>query len=66
MDETYIKVAGKDRYLYRTVDKYGDTVDFLLTKRKMKSSSIKPSLIIRIRGLSTLIKVVLILLLLSI
>ena len=41
MDETYIKVAGKDRYLYRTVDKYGDTVDFLLTKRKMKSSAQK-------------------------
>jgi putative transposase len=23
IDETYIKVAGKDRYLYRAVDKYG-------------------------------------------
>jgi putative transposase len=36
MDETYIKVGGKDRYLYRAVDKYGDTIDFLLTKRRMK------------------------------
>ena len=40
-DETYIKVAGKDRYLYRAVDKYGDTVDFLLTKRRMKGSAQK-------------------------
>ena len=38
MDETYIKVGGKDRYLYRAVDKQGNTVDFLLTKRRMKGS----------------------------
>ena len=36
MDETYIKVGGQDRYLYRAVDKFGNTVDFLLTKRRMK------------------------------
>ena len=30
MDETYIKVNGKWVYLYRAVDKYGDTIDFLL------------------------------------
>ena len=36
MDETYIKVGGKDRYLYRAVDKEGNTVDFLLTKRRQK------------------------------
>jgi putative transposase len=41
MDETYIKVGGKDRYLYRAVDKYGQTVDFLLTKRRMKGSAQK-------------------------
>ncbi|NDV17458.1 DDE-type integrase/transposase/recombinase [Muricauda sp. TY007] len=41
MDETYIKVAGLDRYLYRAVDKYGNTVDFLLTKRRMKGSAQK-------------------------
>lgn len=41
MDETYIEVGGKDRYLYRAVDKYGYTVDFLLTKRRMKGSAQK-------------------------
>ena len=34
MDETYIKVAGKWKYLYRAVDKSGDTVDFLLTAKR--------------------------------
>jgi len=41
MDETYIKVGGKDRYLYRAVDKHGGTIDFLLTKRRMKGSAQK-------------------------
>lgn len=41
MDETYIKVAGLDRYLYRTVDKHGNTVDLLLTKKRMKGSAQK-------------------------
>ncbi len=34
MDEMYIKVKGAWRYLYRAVDKYGDTIDFLLTKER--------------------------------
>ena len=41
MDETYIKVGGKDRYLYRAVDKFGNTIDFLLTRRRMKGSAKK-------------------------
>lgn len=41
MDEMYIKVGGKDRYLYRAVDKEGNTVDFLLTKRRQKMSAQK-------------------------
>ena len=41
MDETYVRVSGKDRYLYRAVDKSGATVDFLLTKRRMKGSAQK-------------------------
>ena len=30
VDEAYIKVKGKWKYLYRAVDKYGRTVDFML------------------------------------
>src|SRR5450631_930979 len=30
MDETYIKVAREWKYLYRAVDRAGDTIDFLL------------------------------------
>jgi len=31
MDETYIKIKGEWKHLYRAVDKQGNTVDFLLT-----------------------------------
>jgi len=41
LDETYIKVGGRDMYLYRAVDKQGNTIDFLLTKRRMKGSAQK-------------------------
>src|SRR5215470_13277535 len=34
MDETYIKVKGQWRYLYRAVDKHGQTIDFLLTEAR--------------------------------
>jgi putative transposase len=36
MDETYIKVKGEWKYLYRAVDKAGNTVDFLLRARRDK------------------------------
>ena len=40
MDETYVKVNGRWKYLYRAVDKIGGTVDFLLTaKRARKAAS---------------------------
>ena len=34
MDEIDIKVAGKWKYLYRTVDRDDDTIDFLLRAKK--------------------------------
>jgi IS6 family transposase len=38
-DETYIKVKGKDQYLYRAVDSTGQTIDFLLTAKRDKASA---------------------------
>ncbi len=34
VDETYIRVKGKWTYLYRAVDKQGQTVDFLLSEKR--------------------------------
>jgi transposase-like protein len=34
MDETYMKVKGQWDYLYRAVDKTGQTIDFLLTEHR--------------------------------
>ncbi len=34
MDETYIKLNGKWIYLYRAVDKEGNTIDFLLRAKR--------------------------------
>src|ERR671933_244628 len=41
MDETYIKVKGQWRYLYRAVDKYGLTIDFLLTEHRDKEAALR-------------------------
>ena len=38
MDETYVKVKGIWKYLYRAVDKAGATVDFLLTAKRIVRS----------------------------
>lgn len=34
VDETYLRVAGKWTYLYRAVDSTGDTIDFLLSRKR--------------------------------
>ncbi|WP_405471091.1 IS6 family transposase (plasmid) [Morganella morganii] len=34
IDETYIKIKGQWRYLYRAIDSAGNTVDFLLTRHR--------------------------------
>jgi len=39
MDETYIKIKGEWVYLYRAVDKFGDTVDFMLSERRDEAAA---------------------------
>ncbi len=39
MDETYLKIKGQWRYLYRAVDKQGKTIDFLLTAKRDKKAA---------------------------
>ncbi len=41
MDETYIKIKGEWVCLYRAVDTGGDTVDFLLTKKRDKKAALR-------------------------
>ena len=41
MDETYIKVKGVWKYLYRAVGKQGKTVDFLLTAKRDKAAALR-------------------------
>lgn len=39
LDETYIKVKGQWKYLYRAVDKDGNTVDYLLTAKRDRKAA---------------------------
>lgn len=41
MDETYIRIKGEWRYLYRAVDKYGQTIDFLLTEHRDTEAALR-------------------------
>jgi transposase-like protein len=34
LDETYVKIAGRRRYLYRAVDQYGQVIDVLLSEQR--------------------------------
>jgi len=39
LDEAYIKIKGIWCYLYRALDKLGNTVDFLLTRKRQRMSA---------------------------
>jgi putative transposase len=39
IDETYIKVGGEWKYLYRAVDKACNTIDFLLTAKRDRAAA---------------------------
>ncbi len=39
VDETYVRVGGEWRYLYRAVDGTGQTIDFLLSARRDKKAA---------------------------
>jgi IS6 family transposase len=39
IDETYIKVKGADKYLYRALDSTGQTIEFLLTAKRDKAAA---------------------------
>ena len=41
VDETYIKVKGQWTYLYKAVDSSGDTIDFMLSKKRDKKAAKK-------------------------
>jgi len=41
MDETYIRVKGQWYYLYRAVDKHGQTIDFLLTEHRDEEAALR-------------------------
>ncbi|MEA2729149.1 MAG: hypothetical protein QOF70_3624 [Acetobacteraceae bacterium] len=41
MDETYVRVKGTWKYLYRVVDKAGGTVDFLLTAKRDRKPALR-------------------------
>ena len=40
LDETYVKVKGVWKYLYRAVDKAGSTVDFLMTAKRDRKAAL--------------------------
>jgi len=39
VDETYIKVKGEWKYLYRVVDSDGDTIDFMLSAKRDRKAA---------------------------
>ena len=50
MDETYIRVKGQWCYLYRALDKTGQTIDFLLTEYRDTEAALRFLTAIRRHG----------------
>jgi len=42
VDETYVKVGGKWKYLFRAVDKHGRLIDFMLAERRNATAAHRP------------------------
>ena len=40
LDETYVKIKGDWKYLYRAVNKQGNTIDFSLTTKRDKQAAL--------------------------
>jgi transposase-like protein len=41
MNETYVRITGQWKYLYRAADKAGATVDLLLTARRDRKAALR-------------------------
>jgi transposase-like protein len=41
MDETYLKIKGKNAYLYRVVNSEGNTIDFVASEHRDKDAAKK-------------------------
>lgn len=41
MDEMYIKIKSAWKYIYRAVDRMGETVDFLLTAKRKNATALR-------------------------
>ncbi len=39
MDEIYVKIRGRWAYLYRAVDKHGNTIDFYLSQTRFTAAA---------------------------
>jgi transposase-like protein len=52
VDETYVKIKGIWHYLYRAIDKQGNTLDWMLSRNRNKQSAkrfFKKLLVLRIQ-----------------
>jgi transposase, IS6 family len=37
VDETYVKVAGQWRYVYRAIDQFGQVIDVFMSRRRRRT-----------------------------